>query len=359
MLGGIALAFVGGKKPNSLLVRPSIRVYKTFLLALMVFKLIDITIPCYNSDGTITEVLDSLYAQTFDDFHIYIINNASTDKTLIKIKSHPIFNKITLLENDRNIGFVRNVRKALSCGVRKYTALCSSNDVLYPRYLESLLSLHNEKSSLSYALCDFYINDRFSKSALSSDYFDTQGLSSVDSCNMVMKKFTYSAPFWGLYKKDAITKMSPFSFNRGADHVYVAEAALYGEIRQYPKSLFKRNYPQNRTIDTFSLMENDQQLTPDDVRVKFGWHFFPYVSMLRSHHNMLRRAFVSNSEKEQLLKSSVLILTQRYQRQITQELVRFIKLKDTPPKGLLERQYFCEVEAYMSFIKGFLSLEKR
>ena len=78
----------------------------------MVFKLIDIAIPCYNSDDTIADVLDGLKDQTFDDFHIYIINNSSTDNTMMIIKNHPVFDKITLLENDRNIGFVRNVRSA-------------------------------------------------------------------------------------------------------------------------------------------------------------------------------------------------------------------------------------------------------
>ncbi|NYS59719.1 glycosyltransferase [Vreelandella salicampi] len=321
--------------------------------------MIDIVIPCYNSEDTIKNVLDGLHAQTFENFHIYIINNACTDRTTSIINSHPTFHKTTLIHNSENIGFVRNVRKALSCGVREYTALCSSNDILYPKYLESLLSLHDEKSSVSYALCDFYINDKFAKSALPKDYFDTKELNIIDSCNMVMKKFTYSAPFWGLYKKDVITKMSPFSFNRGADHVYVAEAALYGEIRQYSKPLFKRNYPQDRTANTFSMMENDQQLTPDEVKTKFGWHLFPYISMLRSHHNMIRRAFIKNDEKEELFKSSTVILTQRYQKQIIQELKEFIKLKGSPPKGLMERQYFYEVEAYVRFTEEFLSLEKK
>lgn len=321
--------------------------------------MIDVVMPCYNSEDTIKDVLDGLHNQEYQNFSLHIVDNASTDKTIKAIKSHPIFEKTNLIQNNANIGFVRNVRKAFELGSHEYTAICSSNDTLYPEYLSKLIELHDDNTSLTYTLPDFFINERFAKKASPEEYFETDGLDPVESCNLVMRKFTYSSPFWGLYKKKSLTMMSPFPFWRGADHVFVAEAALYGNIRMVPRQLFKRRYPAERTLESFSLMENDRYLTTNNIQTTVSWHLFPHISMIRSHHNMIRQSYISEDKKETLLKSSTEILTRRYQSLIIGELKRFSALKKRPPKAILDKQYFHEIESYISFIENYVRLEKK
>lgn len=320
---------------------------------------IDVVMPCYNSEDTITAVLDGLASQTHTNFRLYIVNNASTDKTVSIINNHPIRKKTTIIQNPANIGFVRNVRRAFSIGLNKYLAICSSNDILYPSYLENLLSHHNRETSITYALSDFYAGNKLLKKAVASEYFTADENSPVKRCNKVMAKSSFSSPFWSLYNRDALTKASPFPFERGGDHVFVAEMALYGKIKMVPKRLFRRNFPIERTSQTFALMENDRYLTKKEINDAVGWHQYPSISILRSHHNMIRRAHTSTINKRELLKSSTVILTSRHQEQIKKEIKQFILLKSKKPKDVIGLQYFHEIEGYINFLRNYVHLKEK
>lgn len=47
---------------------------------------VSIIIPCYNSENSVERAVNSALAQTYDDIEIILIDNASTDNTLNKIK---------------------------------------------------------------------------------------------------------------------------------------------------------------------------------------------------------------------------------------------------------------------------------
>ena len=48
----------------------------------MIEKLVSIIIPAFNSEKTIETAVDSVLSQTYSDYEIIIIDDASTDRTL-------------------------------------------------------------------------------------------------------------------------------------------------------------------------------------------------------------------------------------------------------------------------------------
>ena len=46
---------------------------------------VSIIIPTYNDEKTITETLDSVVSQTYDDYEVIIVDDGSTDNTSVVI----------------------------------------------------------------------------------------------------------------------------------------------------------------------------------------------------------------------------------------------------------------------------------
>jgi len=74
-----------------------------------------INIVTWNSEEYIEDLLKSLEAQTFLGFHIIVIDNASSDKTLEIIGQHK---NITLIKNSSNIGFSRAHNKGIEMALK-------------------------------------------------------------------------------------------------------------------------------------------------------------------------------------------------------------------------------------------------
>ena len=68
---------------------------------------VTVYIPTYNRCGMLKGAIESVLAQSFEDFELIISDNASEDDTGAIVSS---FNdsRIVYLRNDRNIGFQKN-----------------------------------------------------------------------------------------------------------------------------------------------------------------------------------------------------------------------------------------------------------
>jgi len=79
---------------------------------------ITVLIPAYNAATTLAQTLDSLRAQTFQDFDVMVVNDASSDNTLEVANSYRTKMALTVLDLARNSG----VAGALNQGLAQITA---------------------------------------------------------------------------------------------------------------------------------------------------------------------------------------------------------------------------------------------
>ena len=106
-----------------------------------------VIIPAYNSSGYIGKSIDSVKAQSFDDYELIIVDDCSNDdgKTVSEIKSH-LYPKARLIEKETNThsGGARNVGIENAKG--EYIIFLDSDDVLKDsNVLEQISSLIDEK----------------------------------------------------------------------------------------------------------------------------------------------------------------------------------------------------------------------
>ena len=105
----------------------------------------------YNSDKVLQPFLSDLFAQSFHNFNLYIIDNASEDKTL-KILDDLNDNRVNQIRNHSNIG----VAAANNIGIKKALEdkcshiLILNNDIEFPNSLfkDMLVSIKKENCSM-------------------------------------------------------------------------------------------------------------------------------------------------------------------------------------------------------------------
>jgi len=91
----------------------------------------------YNSEKYLSESIDSILYQTFENFEFIIINDGSTDKSSDILYSYAKKDsRINIIRNDINIGLTKSINKGIAVAKGKYIARMDSDDISYPNRLE-------------------------------------------------------------------------------------------------------------------------------------------------------------------------------------------------------------------------------
>lgn len=97
-----------------------------------------ICIPNYNYGRFIGTTIESVLAQTYQNFEIIVADNASTDNSVAVVNSFDD-PRIRLYENNYNIGFAPNLQRATVHARGDFIHLLSSDDLMKPRALEAYI----------------------------------------------------------------------------------------------------------------------------------------------------------------------------------------------------------------------------
>lgn len=104
-------------------------------------NLISIALCSYNGERFISTQIDSILEQTYMNFELIIVDDASKDNTINIIKEYKIKdNRIKVFQNEKNLGFVKNFEKAISLCKGKYIALADQDDIWKKNKLEVFLN---------------------------------------------------------------------------------------------------------------------------------------------------------------------------------------------------------------------------
>lgn len=121
--------------------------------------LVTVVVPNYNHAPYLRERLDSIYAQTYRNFEVILLDDCSTDDSRSILEDyqqrHPDITR--LLFNENNSGSVfRQWRKAMDAAEGELIWIAESDDWCSEDFLEELVpSFHNEAVSLAYCRTDF------------------------------------------------------------------------------------------------------------------------------------------------------------------------------------------------------------
>jgi glycosyltransferase involved in cell wall biosynthesis len=117
---------------------------------------VTVVIPAYNAAAFIAEALDSVFAQSCQDFEVIVINDGSPDTAELERVLHPYLARITCLRQP-NLG----PSAARNAGIRQargeFVAFLDSDDTWDPEFLNSQLRLIESGTGVDLVYADLRI----------------------------------------------------------------------------------------------------------------------------------------------------------------------------------------------------------
>ena len=152
---------------------------------------VSVVMPSYNAEKYISEAIQSVIAQTYENWELLIIDDCSTDSTANIVKQFSdVDSRITLYSNPKNMGVALTRNKGMNLAKGSWIALLDSDDVSHKDKLEKqLVAAENTGADIIYCsyslmdkngehLSDFIVPERTS--------YDDMLRKSVLSCSTVL-----------------------------------------------------------------------------------------------------------------------------------------------------------------------------
>lgn len=109
---------------------------------------ISVLMPVYNSEKHLKDTIDSILRQSFTDFELLIVNDASTDCSESIIQN---FNdkRIKYFCNDKNLGISPTRNKLMNLAQGEYLAIIDNDDICLPERFAKQVKFLNENNDIS------------------------------------------------------------------------------------------------------------------------------------------------------------------------------------------------------------------
>ena len=128
--------------------------------------LVSVIVPAFNSGSYIGEALASVFAQTFKNFEVIVINGGSPDTQQLEIALQPYRDSIVYIkQKNRGVAADRNAGIRVARG--EYLAFLDGDDTWLPDYLATQMKFFATTPSLDMVYCDqVYFGDESDDEAI-------------------------------------------------------------------------------------------------------------------------------------------------------------------------------------------------
>ena len=115
--------------------------------------LVSVIMPCYNMEKFIAHSIQSVRNQSFTNWELIIVDDASTDKTVDKVKPFcEQDERVKLFVKTQHSGIADSRNQALAAAKGRYLAFLDADDIWHPDKLERQLAFMQEnKVAFSYS----------------------------------------------------------------------------------------------------------------------------------------------------------------------------------------------------------------
>lgn len=201
--------------------------------------MISVMIPVYNAEKTISQCLDSILAQTMQEFEVVVINDGSTDGTAAILDDYVARDARIRVLHQKNKGLA-NVRNRLVQESRgEHVTFLDSDDRLLPDYLSALYAAM-QNSGAPCVSCNHYIV-RESNRELRFDERESLILSSEQAMENILYHGIPDVSAWGkLYTRELLERIQYPDGALYEDTYVIADVLLAaGRITFIPEPLYE------------------------------------------------------------------------------------------------------------------------
>jgi len=261
---------------------------------------LSIGLPVYNGERYLSEALNSLLAQTFEDFELIVCDNASTDRTEAICRTYAVRDRrVRYHRNPTNLGAARNYRLTFAMSAAPYFRWATYDDLVAPELLARCVEVLDRDESVVLAYPKTKLLDEEGGVISESEYEDGLHLTSPRASERFIKlirRLGLCNAVYGLIRASELRKTALLGSYVGSDGPLLAELTLYGKFFEIPEYLFyRRRHPAafSSQQDVKKLLQFYEPQTKRRTPL-IAWHH------LIAHLTAVNRAPVSIGEKIRL-----------------------------------------------------------
>jgi glycosyltransferase involved in cell wall biosynthesis len=205
----------------------------------------------YNGENYLALALESILAQTFQDFELIICDNASTDRTEEIARQYAQRDqRIRYHRNETNIGGARNHNLVIELARGRYVKLAAHDDLIAPTFLEECVAQMEQHPEAVICFTGTIVIDEEGKEV--QTYQSTRGTAARPSQRFMQLAFrTHNCDAdYGVMRAEVLKKAEPHGNYIDADKVFLSGLAMAGPFLAVHKPLFyKRFHPKNYVLN--------------------------------------------------------------------------------------------------------------
>ena len=272
---------------------------------------VSICIPVYNGERFLFEAIESALKQSFQDFEVVIVDNASTDGTQRIIEEIASENRrIRFFRNDTNIGIVGNFNACLRHARGKYIKFLCADDLLLPACLEDMVRELDINSFVSLVVAGRLIIDESGQRVDERNYAKTEtiisGMSVINRC--LFGANNIGEPTAVMFLRE----MAGRGFREDLSHLMDLEMWFYllekGDLVNLPTPLcaIRRHVGQMtiQSIKSGALIENNVRLFEDYGKKSYIYN--SWIDRASRRFRMAYRVWISRQYLDPLRKREIL-----------------------------------------------------
>ncbi|EGQ8523565.1 TPA: glycosyltransferase family 2 protein [Vibrio parahaemolyticus] len=209
----------------------------------------DISIICsaYNSEATISDMIDSILKQSYQNFLLYIVNDGSTDNTLEIIERFSKLDERIIVINRTNHGLTKSLNYCLErVKSSEYVARIDSDDVWHCEKLEKQIKFMKKNPHVGILGTDF---NEFLKYEDEESYFFSHGRIPIKHSEIIAE-LPFSNPFLHssiLIRMSILEKVGYYNqeFTFAQDYELWSRILKVTQGENLPEILSYRRYSEN------------------------------------------------------------------------------------------------------------------
>ena len=212
---------------------------------------VSIGVPVFNGARFLPAALDSLLAQSFEDFELVICDNASSDETMQICREYAARDaRIRLTENAKNLGAARNFNRTFELATGDYFKWAAHDDECATEFLAEACAVLDHDPSIVLCQSEVQMIDESGNVLGPHD----SGLPHTGSAHAHRRfRGLISLDHWcfdvfGLMRREVLASTPLIGGYLGSDRNLVAELALHGRFHRIPKPLFRSREHPGRSI---------------------------------------------------------------------------------------------------------------
>ena len=259
---------------------------------------VSIGMPVYNGKQFLRTAIDSVLAQTYEDFELVISNNGSTDGSDDICRWYVARDsRIRYFNSATNHGLSWNFNRVVQLATGRYFRWQSYDDACYPQLLAKCVEVLERQPEVVLTFGRTTLLADNGSTTLHDEHLDLQSTSPYRRYRQYLWHYRYGAlcnVLFGLIRTSVLRETQLIARFVDSDVVLIGDLALRGAFYEIPEPLFvRRMHP--RITTRANPGYRGRRLVVDPA-----WHgiaLHPELRLLIEHFKTVMRAPIAESEK--------------------------------------------------------------